>query len=193
MRAAPNVWLVGFRHAHFIAAYLHWQIGHVRPDVHLLPRGGNTFGEVLADAGKGDVVIAIALRRRPRALGELLATMTGAGARLAVFGDLSLTDNYGADWVFRCDTRTSTAVDNHATVLAAVQLLLDRIIAHAGKGAAAASPGSTRSTTTWPSSATDGHQRRPVATSRPRRVQRNSGAVTYPAEEISMPKGWRGG
>jgi DNA-binding MurR/RpiR family transcriptional regulator len=137
VRAAPHVWLVGFRHAYFIAAYLHWQVGHVRPEVHLLPRGGATYGEVLADAGKGDIVIAIALRRRPRALAELLSTMTAAGARLAVFGDLSLTDTYAADWVFRCDTRTSTAVDNHATVLAAVQLLLDRIIAYAGKAAAA--------------------------------------------------------
>lgn len=134
--AAPRVWLVGFRHAHFIAAYLHWQVGHVRPDVRLLPRGGATYGEVIVDAVEGDVVIAIALRRRPRTLGRLLAALTGAGARLAVFGDLSLTNDYGAAWVVRCDTRTSTAVDNHATVLAAVQLLLDRIIAHAGKGAA---------------------------------------------------------
>jgi DNA-binding MurR/RpiR family transcriptional regulator len=137
VRSAPHVWVVGYRHAHFLAAWLHWQIGHVRPNVHLLPRGGSTLGEVLADAGQGDVVIAVALRRRPRALGELLAVLRDAGARLALFGDLGLTDTGGADWVFRCDTRTATAVDNHAIVLAAIQLLLDRIIVRAGKGAAA--------------------------------------------------------
>ena len=137
VRAAPEVWIVGYRHAHFLAAWLHWQVRHVRPRVHLLPRAGSTYGEALADAGKGDVVIAVALRRRPRALGGVLAALRAAGARIAVIGDLSLTDDHGAEWVFRCDTRTATAVDNHAAVLAAIQLILDRIIVRAGKDAAA--------------------------------------------------------
>ncbi|MCB1500285.1 MAG: MurR/RpiR family transcriptional regulator [Bauldia sp.] len=137
VRTAPDVWIVGYRHAHFLAAWLHWQVCHVRPRVHLLPRAGSTYGEVLADAGEGDVVIAVALRRRARALGDVLAALRAAGARLALVGDLSLTDDYGAEWVFRCDTRTATAVDNHAAVLAAIQLILDRIIVRAGKDAAA--------------------------------------------------------
>ena len=130
-----RVWLIGFRHAHFIAAYLHWQIGHVRENVHLLPRGGSTFGESFADVGAGDIVIVVALRRRPEILSTLLATIRGAGARLAVVGDFGLTNDYGAEWLFRCDTRTSTPVDNHAIVLAVGQLILDRIIARAGKAA----------------------------------------------------------
>jgi DNA-binding MurR/RpiR family transcriptional regulator len=134
--AARCVWLVGFRHAHFIAAYLHWQINHVRDAAHLLPRGGSTMGESLIDVGAGDLVLAVALRRRPRSLGPLLATMKGHGARLAVLGDFSLAEDYGADWIIRCDTRTATPVDNHATALAVGQVLLDRIIARAGKAAA---------------------------------------------------------
>lgn len=134
--AAPRVWLVGFRHSYFLAAYLHWQLNHVRGDVRLLPRGGNTFGESLVDVGKGDLVLTIALRRRPHALGRLLATMRNAGARLALIADFNLADDYGADWLLRCDTRTTTPVDNHSVVLAVGQLLLDRIIARAGKRAA---------------------------------------------------------
>lgn len=134
--AARHVWLVGFRHGHFLAAYLHWQLNHVRAGVHLLPRGGNTFGESLVDVGEGDVVLTIALRRRPVALGPMLASMKKAGARLALIGDLNLADDYAADWLLRCDTRTATPVDNHAVVLAVGQLLLDRIIARAGKRAA---------------------------------------------------------
>jgi DNA-binding MurR/RpiR family transcriptional regulator len=133
---ARRVWLVGFRHSYFLAAYLHWQLDHVRGDVLLLPRGGNTLGESIVDVGKGDVVVTIALRRRPHALGRLLATMQNAGARLALIGDFNLADDYGADWVLRCDTRTATPVDNHAVVLAVGQLLLDRIIARSGKRAA---------------------------------------------------------
>lgn len=134
--AARRVWLVGFRHSHFLAAYLHWQIDHVRGEVRLLPRGGNTMGESLVDLGEGDVAVAVALRRVPRALEPLLATMRTAGARLAVITDFSVAGDYDADWVLRCDTRTASPVDNHATVLAVGQALLDRIIARAGPAAA---------------------------------------------------------
>lgn len=137
VRTARNVWIAGYRHAYFLAGWLHWQVCHVRPRVHLLPRAGSTYGETLADVAEGDVAIAVALRRRPRALAELLATLRAAGARVAIIGDLSLTDDHAAEWVFRCDTRTATAVDNHAAVLAAIQLILDRIIVRAGKDAAA--------------------------------------------------------
>jgi len=133
---AKRVWMIGFRHAYFIAAYLHWRLGHIRENVHLLPRGGSTMGELITDVGGGDMVIAVALRRRPQALSGLLETMRGSGASLAVIGDFSLTEDYIADWVFRCDTRTSTPIDNHVSVLAVAQLILDRILAGAGEAAA---------------------------------------------------------
>lgn len=133
---ARRVWVIGVRHAHFIAAWLQWQLSHVRPDVHLVPVRGNTLGETIVDAGKGDLVVAVALRRRPRLLAPALAAFRTAGARIALIGDYSLADDHGAKWILRCDTRMSGPVDNHASVLAVAQLLLDRVIAIAGKSAA---------------------------------------------------------
>lgn len=130
---ARRLWVVGYRHSHFLAAYFHWQMMHLRADVHLLPERGMTLGEALADIGPGDLVVSFAMRRRPRMLEPLLATAQEQGARLLMIADLGFAEDFGATWTVRCDTRQIGPVDNHAAVLFVCQLLIDRTIAKSGQ------------------------------------------------------------
>jgi DNA-binding MurR/RpiR family transcriptional regulator len=129
---ARRLWIVGFRHSYFLAGYFHWELIHVRPDVLLLPATGTTLGETMADIGRGDMMIAFGMRRRPGVLRSLLATTRGAGARILVIADLGLAEDLGADWTVRCDTRQLGPVDNHASVLLLCHMLLDRVIVRSG-------------------------------------------------------------
>jgi DNA-binding MurR/RpiR family transcriptional regulator len=132
MVGARRLWIAGFRHSHFLAAYFHWQMIHVRPDVRLLPVPGATLGETMADIGRGDVLVAFGMRRRPKVLPPLLAAAREAGARILVIADLGLAEDIGADWTLRCDTRQRGPIDSHASVLLVCDMILDRVVARSG-------------------------------------------------------------
>jgi DNA-binding MurR/RpiR family transcriptional regulator len=84
---APRVWLVGYRNSAALAAYACNLLTHVRPDVRLLPRPGQSLAEDLVDMGAGDAVVVFGFRRRPVLLDGLLAAATAAGARTLLLAD----------------------------------------------------------------------------------------------------------
>jgi len=129
---ARRLWVIGFRHSYFLAAYFHWQMIHLRADAHLLPERGATFGETLADIERGDLVVAFGMRRRPRVLQSVLSTAVDQGARLLMITDLGFAQEVGANWTIRCDTRQLGPVDNHASAMLVCQLLIDRTIVKSG-------------------------------------------------------------
>jgi DNA-binding MurR/RpiR family transcriptional regulator len=130
--SARRLWIIGFRHSYFLAAYFHWQMIHLRADAHLLPERGATFGETLADIGRGDLIVAFGMRRRPRMLESVLSTAIDQGARLLMIADLGFAQEIGASWTIRCDTRQLGPVDNHASAMLVCQLLIDRAIVKSG-------------------------------------------------------------
>ena len=102
---AKRVVILGFRHSFYLAGYLCWSLGHARPEVRLIPRGGETLGENLVDDAEGDLLIAFAFRRRASILGRVLDAVRDAGAEVAVICDPGLVDTHGARWVLPCQSR----------------------------------------------------------------------------------------
>ena len=44
--SSRQVWIIGYRHGHFLAGYLRWSLAHARNGVHLLPRAVRLWGKV---------------------------------------------------------------------------------------------------------------------------------------------------
>jgi DNA-binding MurR/RpiR family transcriptional regulator len=133
--ATPQVWIAGFRHGYPIAKYLHWSMVHARPNIRLLPRAGETFGESLIDLSAGDVMIVLAMRRRVPVIETLISTAMGAGAEVAVLTDPGYVAAAEATWVFRCESRSKGPIDDHASVLVLAHLITEALIARLGKAA----------------------------------------------------------
>jgi DNA-binding MurR/RpiR family transcriptional regulator len=129
---ARQVWIVGFRHGHFLAGYLRWSLAHARPNVRMLPNPGETIGESFVDFGKEDVLFAFALRRRVPLLGKIIKAARAAGARVALATDPGMTDTFGADWVLRCASRTNGPIDDHVSALALAHIVTEQIIVRLG-------------------------------------------------------------
>lgn len=127
--AAPQVWVVGFRHCHYIAGYIRWSLAHARPQVRLLPAAGETLGESLVDLGRGDVVLMLAMRRRVPAVKRLLAQAAGAGGRVALLTDAGMVETAGAEWVFRAEALTRGPIDDHASLVVFGHALTEQVMA----------------------------------------------------------------
>jgi DNA-binding MurR/RpiR family transcriptional regulator len=127
--SARRVFIVGFRHSFYLAGYLSWSLAHARGDIHLLPRGGETLGESLADVGGGDIVLLLAFRRRIAAIQKILAVTHSAGAETAVICDPGMVDTGRAEWVIRCRSSGKGAIDDHGPALALSHVLTERVLA----------------------------------------------------------------
>lgn len=132
---APRIWIVGFRHSHFLAAYLSWSLRHVREGVELLPKVGETFGESLVDVRENDLAIVFAIRRRVPDIGQLANVLKQSGSRLALITDIGLVDTMGADVVLRCHTRFHGALDDHTSALVLSHALIESLIHSIGDSA----------------------------------------------------------
>ena len=123
---ARRVFIIGFRHGFYLAGYFCWSLAHARPDVWLLPRGGETLGESLVDAGAGDVVVAFAFRRRVASLGRVLdavreaqveemerdadVLLMGQDMRASLYGSNGLVDLFGEERVLDLPTSETASV-----------------------------------------------------------------------------------
>ncbi len=114
---ADRVFVIGWRNSQYLAGYLRWQLIQVRDDVHLLPRGGETMAESLADLNETDMAILLGFRRRVRAVSETLALVRDAGAATLYFTDQDAGGSGSADWTVRCPIRGADAFDRYAGVM----------------------------------------------------------------------------
>ncbi|MDU8913075.1 MurR/RpiR family transcriptional regulator [Aestuariicoccus sp. MJ-SS9] len=132
MIAAPRVWFIGFRAGQAFAQYLGWQTSQVLANVTVLPRAGETMAESLVSLAGGDVVILIALRRKPRLVGAVAAAVRASKAALAVLEDRPDPALAEADWHLTCATSTSGPLMNHVGCMAVCNLVGARTIELSG-------------------------------------------------------------
>jgi DNA-binding MurR/RpiR family transcriptional regulator len=132
---ARYVWIVGFRHGHFLAGYLRWSLAHVRPNVRLLPQTGETLGENLVDVGSDDIMFMFAFRRRVPLIGSMIAAARAAGARVVVATDPGMVTDGGAEWVIRLQSRTRGPIDDHASAIVLAHVITEQVIARLGHAA----------------------------------------------------------
>lgn len=132
MIAAPRVWFIGFRAGQSFAQYLGWQTSQVLPNVTVLPRAGETLAESLASLGDRDVVLLIALRRKPKLVNAVAAAARQANAALAVLEDRPSAELAVADWHLSCATSTTGPLMNHVGCMAVCNLVGARTIELSG-------------------------------------------------------------
>jgi DNA-binding MurR/RpiR family transcriptional regulator len=125
---APRLWINGYRHAHHIAGYLRWSMIHLRDGVRQFPGPGETLGESLVDASKGDLAILFALRRRVPATAMLVQELARMGVRVALITDMGMTDTAGAEFVVRCQSHTHGATDDHTSAFVLAHALIENVI-----------------------------------------------------------------
>lgn len=130
---ARKLWVVGFRHGHFLAGYVQWQLKHLRPDVHLVPKAGETLGENLADLGPEDAVVLFALRRRVPAIGALIRMARGAGASVVAIADQTFAENGPGLDILRCRTTGPSPIDDHSAVMVLCHAIVDLCLLELGR------------------------------------------------------------
>ena len=72
MGQSRRLLLLGMRNSYPVAMHLRQQLMQVREQVLLIPQPGQTLAEELVDLGPQDMVVAVAFRRRPRLVQEVL-------------------------------------------------------------------------------------------------------------------------
>lgn len=132
--SARQVWIIGYRHGHFLAGYLRWSLAHARAGVHLLPRPGETLGESLVDAGPEDLVILLGMRRTVPAVRAALEYCTQRASTIAVLADSTFRTSSRTDLSFEIRSRTQGIVDEHVTLMTVLHVLIDRVMQAGGEG-----------------------------------------------------------
>lgn len=132
MIAAPRVWFIGFRAGQAFAQYLGWQTSQVLDNVTVLPRAGETLAESLASLSPKDVVVLVALRRKPRLVDAVADAVLLAKADLAVIEDRPSTGTSRARWQLPCVTSANGPLMNHVATMAVCNLIAARTIALSG-------------------------------------------------------------
>lgn len=130
--AARKVWVVGLRSSQAFASYFRWQLFQVKEDIHLAPHAGDTLGQTLASVTAEDVVVIFAMRRRPVALGALLAQLLKAGHRVLYISDEQVPRQMGLSWHLYCACDSDSPLDDHVAVTGVCHLLASRVLELAG-------------------------------------------------------------
>jgi DNA-binding MurR/RpiR family transcriptional regulator len=125
MRDAEKIWILGLRNGYAFATYLRAEIALYKSDVRLLPHGGVSFGEDFASMTPRDVLVAIAFRRRPKVLRNLLAEARNLGTSIILVTDVSASHSAKqADIVFRCRCRDPSLSDSYTSVTSLLNYLV---------------------------------------------------------------------
>lgn len=121
--SARRICVLGFRNAHFLAAYFRLRLQQFRRNVYLLPATGETFGESLAEFGSEDLLVVIGTRRRARRLGEVMRLVKEAGAPILYLTDPSARRTPAfATWTISCDLG-EFVYDSYVGVLSVLRFL----------------------------------------------------------------------
>jgi DNA-binding MurR/RpiR family transcriptional regulator len=134
LAGARRVYCVGFRTSQMIASYARWLLMQVRDGVSLLPAPGETLSEHLAGIGPQDVMLAIGLRRRTPGFANLLAAARASGARVILVADQTADRSAKqADWLLRCECRSSFLFDSDLAAKSLVHFLCSAVVSRLGK------------------------------------------------------------
>lgn len=131
---ARRIWIVGYRNSRALAQYAHMLLLNFSSDVHLLPRdAGASLGEDLASLRSDDVVLVMAMRRRPRVLGGIVTIAREAGAPVIMISDPTLGET-GADATvaLRCQHKGAGIFDSMVVPISLINHLCARLVAIKG-------------------------------------------------------------
>lgn len=121
---ARRVLVIGLRNSYPIAMHWREQLLQLRSNVVLLPYPGQTLAEELTELKADDLVLFVALRRRPTQVKALIQHIAQTSASLLLITDPSGVElATHADWTLPCYQLSSGGFASYASAMAMVSLL----------------------------------------------------------------------
>lgn len=121
---AKNLGFLGLRNSHFFASYARWQFIQFRKKTRQMPGAGETIAERIADLGKGDVVMVVAVRRLVGKIHRYIEAITNTGADVLLLTDSSSAGKiHHARWTIVCPVENPNVFDSYVGVLSVIRLL----------------------------------------------------------------------
>ena len=121
---ARRVWIMGLRSGYGLAHHAAHYFTLLKSDVQVLPAGGASYSHEIASIAKGDVLLIIAFRRRPRLLPAIIKEAIAAGAITVLITDLSASASAKAsDYVFRCRCQSPSPFNSFAAAVTIINYL----------------------------------------------------------------------
>lgn len=119
-----RLWIMGLRSGYGLALQASHYFRLMKDDVQVLPVGGGTYSHEIASIAKGDVVLFIAFRRRPRLLPAIIKEARSAGATTILLTDLSAAASAkAANHVLRCRCQSPSPFNSFAAAVTIINYL----------------------------------------------------------------------
>ena len=130
---ARRVVVLGFRNSAWLALYARIQLGLLRPAVDLAPLPSQTLSESLVGLGKGDVILAVGMRRRVPSFAAAIEAARAEGVRIVLVTDpTGVADVPGADWTLGCHCRGAAMFDTYVAAVSVINFLTAQVAAELG-------------------------------------------------------------
>lgn len=124
LRTAPNVWILGSRHGHAPAHHAFVYFGFARPDVRFIHGDGGGLADEFASMRPGDLLFAVAFRRRQRRLLDIFDVARDIGAKIVLLTDATAMNSARrADIVLRTWGRSPATFQSFGAALAVIEYL----------------------------------------------------------------------
>ena len=121
---ARRLWIMGLRSGYGLAHQAAHYFTLMKNDVQVLPTGGASYSHEIASITKGDVLLVIAFRRRPRLLPTIIREARAAGATTILITDLSaLASAKAANYVLRCRCQSPSPFNSFVAALTIINYL----------------------------------------------------------------------
>jgi len=122
--AARRVWIMGLRSGYGLAHHAAHYLTLIKSDVQVLPTGTSSYSHDIASFVKGDFMLVIAFRRRPRLLPAILTEARTAGATTALITDLSAAASANAaEYVLRCRCQSPSPFNSFAAAVTLINYI----------------------------------------------------------------------
>lgn len=121
---ARRVWIMGLRSGYGLAHQAAHYLTLMKNDVQVLPAGGASYSHEIASIAKGDVLLIIAFRRRPRLLPTIIKEARAAGAVTVLITDLSAAASAKVSaHVLRCRCQSPSPFNSFVAALTLINYL----------------------------------------------------------------------
>lgn len=131
---ARRVWIVGLRSGYGLAQHAGHYFGLIRKDVHVLSGSEPTYSRWIASIDKGDLLLVIAFRRRPRLLPDIIREARREGATTVLVTDLSAAASARAStYVLRCRCHSPSPFNTFSAAVTLINYLAWNVTARLGE------------------------------------------------------------
>lgn len=121
---AKRIWIVGLRSGYGLAQHAGHYFGLIRKDVHVLSGSEPTYSRWIASIEKGDLLLVVAFRRRPRLLPDIIREARKAGAVTVLITDLSAAASASASThVLRCRCHSPSPFNTFSAAVTLINYL----------------------------------------------------------------------